>query len=568
MFDTLLVNARIYSMEHENERFEAMGIDKGSIQRLYESEPKNPTSLAKKIIDMEGKYILPGLIDGHLHFMSTAALQEMALNVSEIKNGKMLPDSIDGVKEKIQAFAQVSDPKKPIFCFNYVIAATKENRLPYAREIDEWIPNRIVMILSMDAHSSSYSTSALKLLGFDPLKTDGILVGEDHEYNAGKITDILMKYLDIHTITNGLQHLVNDAIKHGIVGINCLDGFEGTKRDVSLWFLSKFGGKLPLYLRLFPQLRDVERVCEYFKVMQYPRIGGCGGWEMDGSIGSHTAAFNESFADQPTNFGKLLFPYDELRKCATIAQKSGCQITSHAIGTKGIERILQAFEELKKSESNDAPAINRSRIANASVSPLSNSIFNKATQNNIFRHRIDHFEFPTADQVERAIDKLGLLITAQPGYAWIDELYQKAYRKYLRPEQFQRQIPLKTIVEKGGCIIGSSDSPVQHLNPFIQISGMVNFPLENQRISVYEAIRTYTYNAAYSTFEEQTRGTLSIGKNADFIIMNQDPFHTPKEQIGELKVNACYIQGKKMEPMNSGSLKFILGSLIMTKKLI
>jgi len=557
MFDALVLNARIYSMEHENEKFDAMAIEKGKIAKIYESEPQNPSQLAKKIIDGNGKSVLPGFIDGHFHFMSTAALQEMALNVSEIKNGKMLPDSIEGVKEKVKAFAQTSDPKKPIICFNYVIAATKENRLPYSREIDEWVPNRIVLILSMDAHSSTYSTPALKLIGFDPEKTDGILAGEDHEYNSGKITDILMKYLDINTITSGIQHLVNDAFNHGIVGIHCLDGFEGTKKDISLWFLQRFGGKLPLYLRLYPQLRDVDIVSQYFGSMRAPKIGGCGGGQMDGSIGSHTAAFYESFADQPTNFGKLLFPYDDLLKSATSAQKAGCQITAHAIGTKGIDLILKVYEQIKENEIKDAAT----RVKKPNMGTNLDT-FNNATHNNVFRHRIDHFEFPTGEQVERAIDKLGLLITAQPGYAWIDELYQKAYRKYLRPEQFERQIPLKNIVNKGGCLIGSSDSPVQHLNPFIQISGMVNFPLVNQQLSIYEAIRTYTYNGAYATFEEDNRGTLRVGKYADFIVMDQDPFKTQKDRISELKVNACYIQGKKMVPRHSGALSFIARSLV------
>ena len=99
--------------------------------------------------------------------------------------------------------------------------------------------------------------------------------------------------------------------------------------------------------------------------------------------------------------------------------------------------------------------------------------------------------------------------------------FQQAHRKYLRPEQFDRQIPLRTIVEEGEIICGSSDSPVQTINPFIQLHGMVNFPLVNEQLSVYQALRTYTYNGAYSTFEETERGTLTAGKWADFIILHK-----------------------------------------------
>ena len=220
------------------------------------------------------------------------------------------------------------------------------------------------------------------------------------------------------------------------------------------------------------------------------------------------------------------------------AHAAGFQVSSHAIGTRAIETILTAFEHVLKGESDPK---------------------------NPYRHRIDHFEFPTQDQVDRAL-ALNLVITAQPGYAWMDEKYQQSYRKYLRPEQIARQIPLKTIMERGGILCGSSDSPIQHLNPFVQIHGMVNFPIVKEQLSVYQALRTYTYNAAYATFEDHQRGTLEVGKVADFMILEEDPFTIPAERLLELKPVSTYLGGKKFTPLQKGTLGFLLKGIFGGKK--
>jgi predicted amidohydrolase YtcJ len=377
-------------------------------------------------------------------------------------------------------------------------------------------------------------------MGFDPKSHNGILNGEDHEFNVGKMDQIIMKSLSVSTLCKGVQHLINDAIDHGIVGIHCLDGLKETN-DLSLWFLSKFAPTLPLYLRLFPQLLNMTEVEKYSKLMQYKRVGGCYQWEMDGSIGSQTASFFESFATDPQNFGRLLYPYETVLAKVREAYKLGYQIISHAIGTKGIDNILNAFDTVL-TENNDLT--------------------------NKHRLRIEHFEFPTLEQVDRAVDRCHLLFTAQPGYSWMDETFQKAYRKYLRPEQFNRQIPMRTIVEKGGIICGSSDSPVQTIDPFTQLHGMVNFPLQKEQLSVYQALRCYTYNGAYSTFEESFRGTLKVGKWADFIVLTEDPFHMAKERIIDLKVEKTILQGRLAHKMNSSTTGFLIKGLFAKKRQI
>ena len=135
-----------------------------------------------------------------------------------------------------------------------------------------------------------------------------------------------------------------------------------------------------------------------------------------------------------------------LSKVREAAQK-GIQLSSHAIGEAAIDQILDCYETVQKE---------KGRIAEKE-SPLS---------------RIDHFEFPSRQAVEK-IKKLPLALTVQPGFSWLDKRYLKSYEQFLPEEKAEQQIPLKELLEAGVCLCGSSDSPVQSMNPFEQMLGMV-----------------------------------------------------------------------------------------------
>jgi len=345
-FDKLILNSRIYPLVNEGEWFEAMALKDGRIAKLFEKEPGNANQIADEVIDVKGKTIIPGLIDSHFHFMASAALNEVALNVSEINTTKnrVEPHTLDGFRLKLQEFAKTQDPKLPILCFNYIIAAMDEDRLPFAKELDKWVPNRYVIVTSMDGHSSAHSSKSLKYMGFDPHSHNGILTGEDHEFNLGKINNLVLESLTPSIIFNSIQNLINDAAHHGITMIHCLDGFDDLENDKSLWFLTKFGRFLPIELRVFPQFLSPKKVEPYVKYMAYKRLGGCGAWEQDGSVGSQTAAFQESYANKENDNGKVYYTYDQMDKFVKNAHSAGYQITSHAIGPRAIDVILHAFQ--------------------------------------------------------------------------------------------------------------------------------------------------------------------------------------------------------------------------------
>ena len=180
--------------------------------------------------------------------------------------------------------------------------------------------------------------------------------------------------------------------------------------------------------------------------------------------------------------------------------------------------------------------------------------------------RIDHFEFPSRQAVEK-IKKLPLALTVQPGFSWLDKRYLKSYEQFLPEEKAEQQIPLKELLEAGVCLCGSSDSPVQSMNPFEQMLGMVEFYLPQQSLTNYQALCTYTREPARMLGEEGDSGMLTVGKKADFFVLKQDFFKAGPEEFGELHAEYMVKDGRKYEPMK-GTVRELLKLLLRRKKKI
>ena len=267
----LVRDAVIYSLEHEKESYSAMLIEHGKIARLYDRDP-NPATLQVPTIDGHGKAILPGLIDGHAHFMPTAGLHEMALNISEIRANTLEPHDLQSVFAKIHEYARNRDPRLPVLCFNYIIPSIAEDRLPLREELDRCLPNRAIIVISMDGHSSAYSSAGLRLMGIDPSHHSGLLEGEAHEFQMGRLNEVVLQFLSLPTLIRGVQNTFNDALQHGLTGMHCLEGFEDSAKDMVMWFFTHFMSQSPLHLRLFPQYCNLDRMAKIRPKLRYPRI--------------------------------------------------------------------------------------------------------------------------------------------------------------------------------------------------------------------------------------------------------------------------------------------------------
>ncbi len=529
----LFFNCSIYGLAEEGKAHAAMLVGRdGRIERLYGRGESLPSGTAR--LDMGGKVLVPAFIDAHAHFMAKAALSATALNLGELIDGRIQPDSLDGLRQALGVRAAAT--RGPVLGYGLCVAALAEGRLPKASELDIWLPGRQLIILSMDGHSSSYSSAALARLGIADLAVDGILSGEAHEFNMGKINALILRELSPAKLAQGLADTLGEALGHGLSAIHCLEGTEDAEPDLGFALFKLLAPRLGIRLKVWMQYTSVKKAERHAKMLSYKRAGGCLAWEMDGSVSSRSAAMDEGYLDG-TGTGSLYRSPQEAYELIAPFYRDGWQTSAHAIGPRGIESALSAYERLM-DENGD--------------------------ENNKLRLRIDHFEFPRPDQIARAGARR-IVLTVQPGFAWADARYIHSYERALSAGMREAQCPLRSLLDAGCVLCLSTDAPVQPFSPFLQIAGAVNHPVPSQRISLHEALLAYSWAGAYACFEERDRGTLEPGKYADFALLDSDPFLAEPDTLQDIRALGTWHEGRKMAQPPRSFIAF-MARLLATKR--
>ena len=524
----LFWNCRAYSLAREGERFSGFMVDGRGRFSGFVPDGANPPALRNRT-DLAGAVVLPAFTDAHTHFLTKAIMGALGPRLIGLEGDHPVPDRLEGLLDLLREAASTR-PRGPVVGFGALPAGLAERRLPRAAELDRALPGREVYVFSMDGHSSVFSTPALRALGLEGKAVDGVLTGEAHEFNMGRVNDRLMKAADAGTIARGLHEAVAEAAACGVLGLHCLEGFQDARADPTAAIMSALGPGLPLRLTLYLQYTDPGRVLKVSRRLRHLRAGGCLAWEMDGSISSRSAALDSPFLDHG-GLGHLYRTPDQAYDLVKAFHSRGFQTATHAIGPRAIESALSAAERLL-DEDDDGE--------------------------NSLRMRIEHFELPRHDQIGRA-GRRKLVLVVQPGFAWLDDRYLGGYREALNPATVEGMCPLRSMAESGAVLALSTDAPVQGFDPFIQVAGAVMHPTRSERLSVYQALRAYTWGGAYAGFEESDRGTLEIGKLADFVTMDKDPFDTAHDQIHTLKVGSTWKEGRPVAVQGSG-----LGALAAT----
>ncbi len=475
---TIFTNGCFHTLEHEGDIRTSLTIEHGLIVALDEAP-----SAKDNVVDVNGAHVYPALIDAHLHMMETIALASMGEPLCKFVDGTVEPHDLRGAEAKIRAIAERNHAKRGslLILTNYVSAAFDEGRLPNRYELDSWASGADVWVLNIDGHSGSCSSSLLEKLDLEGLAPDGIFTGSAHDANLGKFTECLASRITPETLMHGIAHFCNECASFGIGTVCALEGNDDVERDRMGELTAFIAQRLPVDVRLFPQYMDETKLARIRPKMAASRVGGCMKWEMDGSVGSRTAAFFE-----PYNDGTKASPYfetDELERTLRHFANEGYQMSAHAIGDRAIDQLIDILGDLPG------------------------------------RHRIDHFEFPSAHAVER-VCVMKPFVTVQPGFTWIDERFLHGYERFLTDRQIASQVPLSTLMDAGVPLCGSSDSPVQSVDPFLQMRGMREFPITGQSLSGYDALLTYTVNGAEMLGEK--KGRLREGYDASFFLCDVD----------------------------------------------
>jgi len=308
------------------------------------------------------------------------------------------------------------------------------------------------------------------------------------------------------------------ALEKGVTTIHALDG--GPRNPGATAFILKTKGSLPIKVVQYNQSMKVKESLD----LGLPRIGGC--ISADGAFESHTAALFEPYTDEPDNYGTLTYTQEEMSDFVLRAHQSGLQIAVHCEADRAIEQVLYGYERaLRQFPRND------------------------------HRHRIEHFELPTENQIER-VARSGVLTGMQPAFlpVFFFRGGVERYEVFLGRARLNRIHPYRTMLSQGILMAGGSDSPVTAIDPLLGIEAAVTHPHVEERLQILEAIELFTINGAKFAFEEDQKGSIETGKAGDLVVLSKDPCAVSPEKIGKISIQMTLVDGKMVFKRENTSL--------------
>jgi predicted amidohydrolase YtcJ len=443
-------------------------------------------SAGDRLFDLRGRLVLPGLIDAHLHALATGMLM-LSTDLHSVSTRDELADAVRGAAERDSGFVRLGglDPSR----------LGDEVELITREWLDGLVPGRALYIKSVEGHSAWFNTRAWERIGVDAVLAEvNVPVSRQREmYESGRVYGNAYEHLttpiyDSYSFDerrDGLELVIERAKRVGLTGLHCLEGYgEHRRHDFELVIDRGQRGDIDLTLYCRDETPELARE------LGVRRFGGC--WCVDGAIAAHSAALAEPYFDKPDTDGELYYTDRQLRSWILAGLEEWMQVCLHAIGERALDQALRCFEAL--AERYDLQAM---------------------------RPRLDHFVMGTPALAERAA-KLGVLSSMQPAFdaAWGGE--RGGYAMRLGPERALRSNPLGQMLKHGLKVAGGSDSYITPLNPLGGIRAAMQHHNPEMRVDFATAVDLFSRHAAYFSHDEDTRGRIAPGCQADFTVVDGD----------------------------------------------
>ena len=521
--DMLITNAKIWTGNEKQPRAEAMAVSGDTIVAVGTNrEILRYRDAGTEVLDLEGRFIAPGFIDSHIHFYQGGA------NLASVQlRDASTPD------EFIRRIREYAARQKP---GTWILGGDWDGKgwesLPARGWIDSVTPDNPVFISRLDGHMGLANTLAMKIAGIDRRVKD-VSGGTIERDNRGEPTGIFkdnamdLLYARIPPpsdaeVDRALLAAMDYLASNGHTSVHAVDagGYDEA--------ISRIRSSGKLITRVYV-METISRWQELKKQTdrqghgdKWVRTGGVKGF-VDGSLGSHTAAFIEPYTDLVTDSGLFVNSYDDLYNWISNADKAGQQVVIHAIGDRAINVLLNIYERVAKE--NGA----RDR-----------------------RFRIEHSQHIAPGDIKRFAE-LGVIASMQPYHAIDDGRWAE---EYIGPERIKTTYAFRSLIDSGAKLAFGSDWFVAPATPLEGIYGAVTRRtldgknpdgwVPEQKITVEEALRAYTINGAYASFEEDIKGTLEPGKLADFVVLDRDITAIDPVEIRDVKVEQTWVGGKKV----------------------
>ena len=491
--DLVIHNARIYTVNGEFEVAQAMAITDGIIVAVGKEHEIMNKYRASEIIDAETRPIYPGFIDAHCHFLGSG-LNGLAVNLSEAKSMEEIVELLqNGKKDKLDWLIGFGWDE------NKWDSPELNNNL-----LNEKFTDIPVMLWRVDGHSLLANNMALLETEFMPELFNGIVKEENIHHFTKAIN---------YTKQQKKNALRNSESAFFSQGITTVSDAGLTKEEVELIQSMQESGTLEMriYAMLFPSPESLEMDAIFedrltvnsYKVM------------LDGSVGSKSACFKSPYRGT-NNYGKLLMSRDSLARIALLAYNKGFQLNVHAIGDSAVKVALVEMGKVLK-------------------------------ETNGMTWRIEHAQSVSEEDV-KLFGQYNIIPSVQPTHL-VDDM-KAGIVKSVDEEPLKNSYRLKSLLEQNQTIALGTDFPVASKNPVetfynaIVRNPRIEFPIaDNENLTREEALKGITFWPALANKEYGTKGTIEVGKFADFVILNRDIMKVPEEEIKDAKVVYTFVNG-------------------------
>ena len=528
--DLVLVNGKVFTADARSSIAEGLAVKGGRFIAVGSSAAMQAyIGAATRVVDLHGRFVTPGLSDGHLH-------NEGGGPGVDLSGARSLAELLDAVARA----ARDTAPGKPIISNNdWHEAQLKEQRLPTASELDRAAPMNPV-VLVRGGHEYILNSVALRLWNitkFTPAPAGGeIGKSGDGELN-GELVDNARHLVTLPAAPPvGIENVLATQRKlnaYGITSARIPGSYRGDFfQALDAMLEARRNGALTLRLNLYLPgigVRDVERMRSILARSplrqdegdEWVRIGGVKLLVDGGFEGGHmTKPFVGELGRGGTYYGITVVPAEPYSAIVKMLNAAGWRVTTHAVGDAALDEVIDAYEAANA----ERPIVGR-------------------------RWAIEHLFVSRPDQIER-LKKLDVALSVQ------DHLYLAApsLKRYLGSERASQITPVKTYLDQGFLVVGGTDSPVVPFNPFWEFYHFLTRDTitdgvygENERVaSRDELLRMITINYARLTGEADIKGSIEPGKLADFAVLSGDLLTLAEREIPRTRALATYVGGREV----------------------
>jgi predicted amidohydrolase YtcJ len=535
--DAIFIHGNIYTGVPANSQFnsvlraEAIAILGDRIEAVgKQADVEKFKGPQTEIIDLGGHFVMPGFNDAHLH-LADAGLQQLNVDLTGVK-------SLDEFRQRIVARLESVKPGDWILGGGWDETLWPVKVTPTRWDLDEISGVHPIFLKRIDGHIGIANTRALQLANVTLASKDpqgGHIDRSESGEPAGILRETAMSaiYAVVPKPTRekrrqGIELALADMAKHGVTSAQDYSTWDDFQVYVQLEKEGKLTARISEWLPFDEPVETLKKKRASHSQSDLMLHTGMLKGFMDGSLGSHTAALLEPYADDPKNSGLPRYEAAQLNEMAKQRVLAGFQLGFHAIGDKGVQMALDAYAEAEKAAHDGG--------------------VKAPNGGDDFRLRIEHAQVTTPAEIAR-FKELNVIASMQPSHVLTDMRWAQ---DRLGPRRAATSYAWAAFLDKGVTLAFGTDYPIEPVFPFRGLYAAVTRKSENgkqeyfpeQKLTMDQAIAAYTTGAAFAEFEEKEKGKLVPGMLADFIVLDRDVTASAAEKVLATKVLRTVLGGK------------------------